>query len=59
VQLQIVKASTEHEIDAAFATLVSLLPMRSSLATTYFFFSRREQLVALTSRYAPRDRAVA
>ena len=32
VQLQILKASTESEIDAAFATLVQLRPARSSSA---------------------------
>ena len=36
VQLPILKASTEDEIDAAFATLVQLRPVRSSSAPIRF-----------------------
>jgi putative ABC transport system substrate-binding protein len=52
VQLQILKASTEREIDAAFATLVPLHADALVIGDGVFFTSRREQLVALASRYA-------
>jgi putative ABC transport system substrate-binding protein len=52
VQLQILKASTESEIDAAFATLVQLHDGALLVTADPFFNSRREQLVALASRYA-------
>ncbi len=52
VQLQILKASTEREIDAAFATLVQLHADALVIGDNVFFTSRREQLVALASRYA-------
>jgi putative tryptophan/tyrosine transport system substrate-binding protein len=52
VQLQIVKASTESEIDAAFATLVQLQAGALVLGPDSFFGGRREQLVALASRHA-------
>jgi putative ABC transport system substrate-binding protein len=52
VQLQILKASTESEIDAAFATLIQLHTGALLVAIDPFFFSRREQLVALASRHA-------
>jgi putative ABC transport system substrate-binding protein len=52
VQLHILKASTESEIDAAFATLVQLQGGGLVVATDPFFFSRREQLVALAARHA-------
>jgi len=52
VQLHILKASTESEIDAAFASLVQR-PVGSLLVgNDPFFFSRRESLVALALRYA-------
>jgi len=52
VQLLILKAGTESEIDAAFADFVQ--PHASALLVGHdpFFFSRREQLVALASRNA-------
>jgi putative ABC transport system substrate-binding protein len=50
-QLPILKASTESEIDAAFTTLVQL-DAALLVATDLFFFSRRDQLVALASRHA-------
>jgi putative ABC transport system substrate-binding protein len=52
VQLQIVKASAEGEIDAAFASLVA--PQASGLvvAADPFFNNRRGQLVALAARYS-------
>jgi putative ABC transport system substrate-binding protein len=52
VQLQIVKGGTEGEIDAAFASLVQLHAGGLVVVSDSFFASRREQLVALASRYA-------
>jgi putative ABC transport system substrate-binding protein len=52
VQLPILKASTESEIDAAFATLVQLQAGALVLGPDPFFQSRREQIVALASRHA-------
>jgi putative ABC transport system substrate-binding protein len=52
VQLAILKAGTESEIDAAFATLVQLQAGGLILVSDAFFNSRREQLVALASRHA-------
>jgi putative ABC transport system substrate-binding protein len=52
VQLHILKAATESEIDAAFATLVQLHIGAVVLGPDPFLNSRREQLVALASRYA-------
>jgi putative ABC transport system substrate-binding protein len=52
VQLSILKAGTEGEIDAALASLVQLQAGALVVGTDAFFNSRREQLVALVSRYA-------
>jgi putative tryptophan/tyrosine transport system substrate-binding protein len=52
LQLGILKASTESEIDAAFATLVELNADALVLPSDAYFNSRREQLVALASRYS-------
>jgi putative ABC transport system substrate-binding protein len=52
VQLPILKAATESEIDAAFATLVELHAGALFVGGDPFFNSRREQLVALASRHA-------
>ena len=52
VQLPILSASTESEIDAAFATLVELHADGLVIGDDVFFTSRREQFVALASRYA-------
>jgi putative tryptophan/tyrosine transport system substrate-binding protein len=52
VQLHILKAGTESEIDAAFATLVQLQAGALLVFLDPFFFSRRDQLVALASRHA-------
>jgi putative ABC transport system substrate-binding protein len=50
VQLQILKAGTEGEIDAAFAALVRL-NADALLVGGPFYLSRRDQLVALAARY--------
>ncbi|HWZ67718.1 MAG TPA: ABC transporter substrate-binding protein, partial [Stellaceae bacterium] len=47
VQLQILKASTEGEIDAAFGTLMQLQADALVVGPDVFLYSRREQLVAL------------
>src|SRR5215470_7416402 len=52
VQLQILKAGTISEIDAAFATLVQLHAKALVIGDDVFFSTRRDQLVALASRYA-------
>ncbi len=52
LQLHIVKARTEGEIDAAFATLVQLHASALVVGGDAFFNSRREQLVTLASRHA-------
>jgi putative ABC transport system substrate-binding protein len=51
VQLHILKAGTEGEIDAAFSTLVQLHAGALVVGLDGFFVSRREQLVALASRH--------
>ena len=51
-QLPILKASTESEIDGAFATLVQLQAGALIVVPDPFFNSRRDQLAALASRYA-------
>jgi putative tryptophan/tyrosine transport system substrate-binding protein len=52
VELPILKAGTESEIDAAFATLAQLQARALVVGGDPFFNSRREQLVALASRHA-------
>jgi putative ABC transport system substrate-binding protein len=51
VQLPILKASTESEIDAAFASLVDLHAGALLVAADLFFDSQREKLVALAARH--------
>jgi putative ABC transport system substrate-binding protein len=51
VQLHGLKASTESEMDAAFATLVQLRVGAFVVGGDPFFNSRRDQLVALASRH--------
>jgi ABC-type uncharacterized transport system substrate-binding protein len=52
VQLQILKAGTEGEIDATFATLVELQAGALVVDADPFFGARREQLVALAAHHA-------
>jgi putative ABC transport system substrate-binding protein len=52
VQLTILKAASESEIDTAFATLAQLRAGALLVSPDPFFISWREQLVALASRHA-------
>ena len=52
VQLLVLKAGTESEIDAAFATLVQLHAGALVVRLRSVLHSRREQLVALAARHA-------
>jgi putative tryptophan/tyrosine transport system substrate-binding protein len=52
VQLSTLKASTESEIDAAFASLAQLQARALVIDPDAFFATRREQLVALASSHA-------
>jgi putative ABC transport system substrate-binding protein len=52
IQLHILKASTDSEIDANFATLLELHAGALVVTPEPFFNSRREQLVALAARHA-------
>jgi ABC-type uncharacterized transport system substrate-binding protein len=51
-QIQVVKAGTQSEIDAAFATLVRRGTDALLVANDPFFVSRREQIAALAARSA-------
>ena len=51
VQLNILKAATKNEIDAAFATFTQLRPGALVVANDPLFSTQREQLVALASRH--------
>ena len=52
VQLPVVKASTESEIETAFVTLIQLQAAALVVSVDSFFTSQRKQLIALASRYA-------
>jgi putative tryptophan/tyrosine transport system substrate-binding protein len=52
VQLHILKAGTESEIDAAFATLVQLRADALVVGNDPFFWSLRDRFVALAARQA-------
>jgi putative ABC transport system substrate-binding protein len=51
IQLKILKASTESEIDAAFATIANLHVDGLVIGDDPFFVAQQKQLVALASRY--------
>jgi putative ABC transport system substrate-binding protein len=52
VQLRVLEASTESEIDAAFPTLLQQQAGALILPSDPFFNSQRDQLVALVARHA-------
>jgi ABC-type uncharacterized transport system substrate-binding protein len=52
LQLHVLNASSESEIDTAFASLIQLHAGALVVASDPFLSSRREQLVALASRHA-------
>jgi putative tryptophan/tyrosine transport system substrate-binding protein len=52
LQLTVLRTRTESEIDAAFATLAELHADALLVIGDPFFYSRREQFVALASRHA-------
>jgi putative tryptophan/tyrosine transport system substrate-binding protein len=52
VQLHILNATSESEIDAAFATLVELQASALIIDQDLLFFSRREQIGALAARHS-------
>lgn len=52
LRLQIMNASSEHDIDAAFASMKQLQVGAALIAADPFFNSRRDQIVALAARYA-------
>jgi len=52
VQVRILKAGTESEIDAAFATLDQLPADALIVGGDTFFTTRREQIIALAARHA-------
>jgi putative ABC transport system substrate-binding protein len=51
-QLLVLKAGTESEIDTAFVTLVQRQAGGLAIGADPFFFTRRDQLVALAARHA-------
>lgn len=52
LQLPILKASAESEIDGAFASFVQMRTHALQVGSDPYFASRREQIVALAARYA-------
>jgi putative tryptophan/tyrosine transport system substrate-binding protein len=52
LQLHILKASSESDFDAAFATVIERRAGAILIASDPFLFSRRNQLVALAARHA-------
>ena len=52
LQVQILHASSERDLDTAFATLTDWRAEAALVCADPFLFSRRENIVALASRYA-------
>jgi putative ABC transport system substrate-binding protein len=52
LQIHVLQASTEHDIDAAFATLLQVRAGALVIGTDPFFNSRSDQLAALALRHA-------
>jgi putative tryptophan/tyrosine transport system substrate-binding protein len=52
LQLTVLRASTEHEIDAAFATMAQQGGSALLVGTDPFFLVRADQIVALAARHA-------
>jgi putative ABC transport system substrate-binding protein len=52
VQLAILEAGSEAQIDTAFATLLQLQAGALIVSSNPFFFSRREQFLGLAARHA-------
>jgi len=52
LELSVLNASSEREIDAAFATLAERRAGALLVASDPFFFARREQIAALAARHA-------
>jgi putative ABC transport system substrate-binding protein len=52
LQIQVLKADTSREIDAAFASLARERPDALFVSTSPFFTTRRIQMVQLAARYA-------
>jgi putative ABC transport system substrate-binding protein len=51
-ELRVLAASNESEIESAFANLAQQAGAALTIGTDTFFFSRRDQLVALAARHA-------
>ena len=51
-RLEVLTASSEHDLEAAFTTMVKRQAGALVVMPDPFFFARREQLVALAARYA-------
>jgi putative ABC transport system substrate-binding protein len=51
LELSVLDATNEHELDSAFQKLAQLRAGALMIATDPFFLDRRERLIALTARY--------